>query len=204
MKKYTVLSLGLLVLAGVSVANDQISVDSPEYAQYLADIFIKKGAQKLSQVIEKEVPEQDREKISLKLAGEAIVQAMELSQKDQGQCFIIRLASKGCGSVQDRTKIVQVVQEASKIFKLKDSDVFASMRFDGDERKVVFKGDVVVDVEGYEWQNAQERYQVLAALNSLVRTIKATSDNKSLREILAERDAQNGADKPAQGEQKVQ
>lgn len=220
MKKYTVLSLGLLVLAVMPVVKggNQPEIGSEEYARRLADIFEKKGEAGLKYVIEQEVPEQQREKVSIQLVGTFADELM----RPQGTCvqcsikekeamiardesLALTLIKTGCGSKQERKKIADCI---TGNFELQGNEVFVNdletgrkyEDFRKEYNRVVFNGETIVDI--VRFKDEDERRFSLLLLQANVRVLEEIS-GKNLREILAERDAQNGTDKPGQGAEKA-
>ena len=127
----------LVLLVSMPVAKgwgwSQPDFGSEKYAQRLADIAVKEGVEKLKQVIEQEVPAQQREKISLELVAMFVGQAIlppcpvKLSAKDKEEIWAraeslqLLLIKMGCGSMQERKKIADGIVG---VFELHGNEVF--------------------------------------------------------------------------------
>jgi hypothetical protein len=189
--------------------SDKPDFGSRKYAERLANIFVKEGGEKLADVIKKEVPTQERSKISIEFVGMSFAHAMELMYEcaspeslsfqekekvmSQVEGLMGGLAKAGCGSAEECKEMVHgfVVP-----FTLIGTDIFIESfvlheAIDlqktnwSSRKKAIFKNDSIVDIEGVEWKDADKRQETLCMLNTAIRMAKDFS-GKSLKDILAE------------------
>jgi hypothetical protein len=132
------------------MCNQKTGFGSREYACHLANVFFEKGAEKLAQVLKKEVPVEERKKISIYAVGMPAVVRTNVSMggdprdlpldtqkklSDQAESLLGKLIKAGCGTVQERKEIIGLCVSP---FILKGDDIFVGEFF---LRRVKHSGD---------------------------------------------------------------